>query len=411
MKLIADIPQTKAQENCIKRAYQLSKVQWYAKAPMPANVWYRTATEPFHYEKAFHIPYATMTGMAYSSCRAVEKFVPYNVSLETFMTALMNPNSVLYTKNLHGVGAGSISSYYGTVCSTFVSHCTGRPYRTICKAWPDLTEEIDVTETLDNMQLCDIIDNPKKHIAIITGLWRDEEGHVQKVEVSESILPVAATRVFNAEQFRGFYIAHDYRIFRYDLPEDLSYTPSPYIPLEGDAEQEVPTYDIMTNWGHNANCLKNLEPVELSVIRGAWDEFAVTAPDGSVKTYPAGEKVKVETPVVGDYTAVAKKGEAVSTAVCWHVVDLQADCPRTCKVGEPLEITFQNAEDDAVFHCMVNAFPTNSILRQKYLTEEEAKAGCITVEGLPVGRCWVIVIAKNKNGAYCSNHVYLDVTE
>lgn len=403
MKLYADIPKSKAYENCIKRAYQMTSVQWYPRELMPANIVYTDGAGEFVYTKAFHHPYGWRQGMAYSSCRATEKFVGYNISMETFMTATENPHSILYTRNLHGVGAGSIGSYYGIVCSCFVSYVTGRPYRTVCKAWPELTEEIS-TDNLDNLQLCDIVDNPQKHIAIITGLWRDEEGHVQKIEISESVLPTAVTRTYVPEQFYGYWVNRGFRVFRYKLPEDLSYTPSPYAPLPGEGEPDAPVFEIMTNWGNKANCLLNDEPVELSVLKGEWDKFIVTSPDGTVKTYTAGTAVPVDCPTVGDYTAYAVKGDKKSAEITWHVHDLQV------KV-ENGTISFRNAEKDPVFHCIINKEGTNGIAAQYYLTETEAAAGVFAQPQLPAGKYWCIVMANNSFGTYVSNHFSFEITE
>ena len=60
----------------------------------------------------------------YSSVKQLDKFVGLEVSFETFVSAVNNPYSVLYTEN---VGASpyygrNCSVYYGSVCSATVNY-------------------------------------------------------------------------------------------------------------------------------------------------------------------------------------------------------------------------------------------------------------------------------------------------
>ncbi len=67
-------------------------------------------------------------GLPYSSVKEKDKFVGLEVSFHTFMTALHNPRSVLYTEDVkespyYGTNCGP---YYGTVCSGAVNYALGK---------------------------------------------------------------------------------------------------------------------------------------------------------------------------------------------------------------------------------------------------------------------------------------------
>lgn len=79
-----------------------------------------------------YCPNISYKGLVYSSVLETNTFVGIDVSFHTFMTALRNPKSVLYTENInrppyHGDLMGK-GAYYGTVCSGFVSYALGLRY-------------------------------------------------------------------------------------------------------------------------------------------------------------------------------------------------------------------------------------------------------------------------------------------
>ena len=414
MKLIHDVPSSQGVANALKRARQFTEIQWHPKAYMPACYGLYMPKEDGSIDwtsyRPFHRAWRPQLGLPYSSCRKSERFIGYNVSIETFMTALMNPHSVLYTKNLHGTG-GAVSSYYGTVCSATVSHVLNMPYRTICKEWPDLPgiTEIDATVP-ENLMLGDILDDPKSHVAIITDILRDENGKVHFIEVTECTPPFTIRRTYDLEAFAGWWLVR-FRAFRYAGIHDVPYTPSPYVRLEGEEEVYPTDFKLMTNWGHKVNVLLEEEPVELTVIKGEWDTFEVTAPDGSVASYPAGEQVPVVCDQVGDYSAVCVKGSEKSEPVIWHVHNLRLTLDKeTYKVGEPINLHFENAENDCVFHYIINKVENNGI--RIHANVEADASGTITTPGIDAaGEHWACVIAKNEYGCYVSGHVPLTVAE
>lgn len=67
-----------------KRAQQITNIRWEAKSDVPRKTGHFAAG-------------GTYTGIPYSSVKEMDKFVGFDVSFHTFMTAVNNPRSVLYT--------------------------------------------------------------------------------------------------------------------------------------------------------------------------------------------------------------------------------------------------------------------------------------------------------------------------
>ncbi len=87
-----------------------------------------------------HFPaWRPQTGLNYSAARFAEKYVGINVSFETYISALSNPDSVMYTRNLQGKHNLS-SAYYGTVCSEFASYVFDLPFHIDCQQWSSLED-------------------------------------------------------------------------------------------------------------------------------------------------------------------------------------------------------------------------------------------------------------------------------
>ena len=61
------------------------------------------------------------TGVPYSSVKSVGRYIGFDIFLKTFLAAVQNPHSVLYTENLYGE-VKNAECYYGKVCSSYTSY-------------------------------------------------------------------------------------------------------------------------------------------------------------------------------------------------------------------------------------------------------------------------------------------------
>ena len=408
MQLYPDKPQSKGVENALKRAKQMVELQWVPIQKIPAGYGFTSPTGK-HFIDAWLPAHLPQTGMIYSSSRVHNKFVGTNVSIETFMTALANPNSVLYTRPQHGLCRCGFS-FYGTVCSVFASYVCDLPYSVPTSAWLKVPGVSVVEfERLEELQLCDILlvyDPPRSmtHIAVITDILRDVNGNVHKIYVSESTTPRCRCTAFTPEQFRRYWLDDGYQVVRYAGIHDVTYTPSPYIPLEGDPYTEPPVYNstFMADYGNKAN-YKPDETVEFSVFEEGWETVEISGPDGLAVSLPiTGSTVSYTPSVPGFYTAVCRKGGQVSQSVefCAAQAEITLD-KDTFAVGEPIRAAFRALiPDDEIFHVIIS----NQDLFQRgnrALTQEEIAARRIEfANDLAPGKYVVSIAARGRYGIY-----------
>ena len=209
MVRIPDVPVFPGMANALRRARQLADLRWTPIRPFPAGMPEGAQPKPGQakvYYPIFLPAWRPQTGANYSAARFDEKYIGFNVSLHTYMTALANPDSVLYTRSLHGKAPLS-SAFYGTVCSEFVSYVLDLPFHIDCQQWPylDGIEEINPLP-LENLKLCDVLNEATRHTAIITGINRDAEGKVVDITVTESTLPHIQTRTFAPQEFVEYWL-------------------------------------------------------------------------------------------------------------------------------------------------------------------------------------------------------------
>lgn len=134
------------------------------------------------------------TGVPYSSVKSVGRYIGFDIFLKTFLAAVQNPHSVLYTENLHGE-VSNAECYYGKVCSSYTS------YALQCGIWyvsrlhgPAYRKGVTLIapQSAQSARLGDIIYRPPAtagagaHIELVTGVTEGGEGKVTHVRVEES---------------------------------------------------------------------------------------------------------------------------------------------------------------------------------------------------------------------------------
>ena len=135
-------------QNAVKKAHQMTDLEFVSHDTLKANF------------KKTYLPNKHYKGLIYSFPQETSTFVGLDVSFHTFMTALHNPRSVVYTEHLnkypyHGKRIGS---YYGTVCSGFVSYALGfKAYQTTYDiAKHDFMTLVD-DQSVKGIQLADVL--------------------------------------------------------------------------------------------------------------------------------------------------------------------------------------------------------------------------------------------------------------
>ncbi len=395
-KVYSDKPANPGMKNALLRAQQLLKLRWTPIGSYP--VVYPAAVIGGPTLKGFYKAYRPQTGVGYSAVGYTnEKYVGVNVSIHTYMTAMANPKSVLYTQNQHECGRLS-AAFYGTVCSEFASFVLGFPFHIDCPQFSKMEDMEHVNTTaLENLQLCDLLNEPKTHTAVITGIDRNENGKVVSITVTESTLPKVTETVFLPEEFTNYYLKNGYEVVRYKKLSAVTYTPDPWVQLEGDpkAERPVPNPIILPNYGDQANYRLG-ESVTLSIfdsaytivlLRHDWEETALPVEDGDVIFTP--EKT-------GYYQAVAVSAAGESQAAEFCVTDATVTTDKESYAsGENICVSCICPAGDELTGFMVKT--DKSAKYWGYVAENGGLPEAIT---LPAGDYYIIAHYRNIFGVY-----------
>jgi hypothetical protein len=254
------------------------------------------------------------------------------------------------------------------------------------------------TDCLDYLRLCDVVLDPKHHIAMVTGIGRDEAGTVQQIVVSEPTMPLTGSTAFTPREFRHYWLENGYSVYRYDRMEQVSDAPELYVPGSE-------TFALLPDFGNKANYRVADEPVELWALEEGWATVEVTDPAGKRTCYPLEDGCVVLRPaVVGRYSACLVKDGVRSGKVCWRMSDLRAEGEKqTYRVGEPIRCRFYNeTKEDEVFRVVLNK-PDYAVQWGRFLIEEEKTDGCCTFPAVETpGRYTLIALARNEYGVYTS---------
>lgn len=428
--LYHDRPENQGVENGLKRAKQMVDYEWTPLRLIPSNHKIFDADGNKHYLDTWTQAGLPQKGVMYSSARIVDKHVGFEVTLDTLSTALMNPDSVLYTRTLHGTSGHGVGCYYGIVCSAFASYVHDLPYQVICAHWPSypgvthLDMEENWPESADGLKLLDIVLNPKQHIAVITDIIRDIDGHVLAIEVSESVLPVARRLIFNLDEFRTYWFENGFTLFRRSGLEKITYTPNPWSAVEGDeelidesniCEMQAAEYapSFMTDYGDKANYALG-EPVIISVFDDAIKEIDIYDADDNCTTLPVKDgKITYCPEKAGIYFASGVNRYEEEEEVTWYTFDTVVKPDKTeYKTGEPIHFTFADAENQ---DRMINFYLKTHDRYLKFsgvFTEKDRKAGEYTIPGIKdAGDYYLCVYSRSPYAQYGSVEVKIDIVE
>lgn len=196
-----------------------------------------------------HFPAGVLvTGAPYSSARAYNKMIGIDVSIHTFLAAVANPRSVLYTRKLR---TRNSATFYGTVCSAFDDYAMGFNFNVttaFMRSW-DILEQHPYTA----IEVGDFLVNGD-HTVLIVALKRDQYGRIETVTYSEAWPPKVRTienQPFNT--FQSTRVADGYKVYRYPKIDDVQYNQIPYVQCFDEEEPEIPPFpDIMSEYGDHA---------------------------------------------------------------------------------------------------------------------------------------------------------------
>ena len=250
--------------NAVKKAYQMTDLKF-------------TPINPIGKRNGTFEPGMTYKGVMYSSTNELETYVGKDISIHTLMTAIHNPRSKIYTEDIsklpyHGKNG---KAYYGSVCSSFVSHALGLVPRYYANDFPlsDMMQDI-IYSMPEDLQIADVLWKDG-HVAMITDIRTDNNGQVTKIESSECA-GAGCKRYYRTRQQIDKLLQTRYKkVLRYkQLYRNTNYTPFPQFvavfdetPVmfkynddlcvdKGDKSCYLENEDVVVNIFHDFDCLE-----------------------------------------------------------------------------------------------------------------------------------------------------------
>lgn len=380
-------------QNAIKKAHQMTDLEFVPVDTIRAN------------KSMTYRPNRTYKGLVYSSVQETSTFVGLDVSLHSFMTAMHNPRSVVYTENLRDkkYHSNRTASYYGTVCSAFVSHALGF---TAYETTYDIPELESMTLVADQsakgIQLADVLWQ-KGHVALITGIRRNKNtGEVVWIEISEAWLTGCRRRVVNGEtEFNKMLKKGEWKIYRYNNFENNGYQPwTDFVAVEGETRTPFTYNDAICPNKGDQSCYAIGETVVLNMAEG-YQQLEIYKDSKLYKRIDLGNKVDVALSNLpyGDYKARVTKKQQVSDFAYWKVIDVHVNNNE----GKDI-VTFSSANATPVYLEFCTKAGSRPTWAWYILTEEDLQNGYVKLSKLPIARR----LKKKKEDMYTKMHFECD---
>jgi len=371
------------QDEAVTRARILSRVKWTPVAdgmPVRGKGSFKKGVE--------------YTGVPYSSVKHVGRYIGFDISLRTFLAAVQNPHSVVYTENLSGK-VKNAACYYGAVCSSFTSYGLG------CAMWyrsvhhtPPHREGIAPVEpqSAQAARVGDIVYTPPQpgaHVELVTAITRGEDGRVTHVRVEDSWPPTTRNLHRSAKNFNAHIGSRDRKLYRitdraawlgqnsaeslrFPNYQDDAATPAINRVLLLDRGDWVP-YQKGQPVRFNLMDRDNRGIRKLVIKRGKAVVEEINGPGKGV--------VERQFPTCGDYRAYCEMADGSRSPACEFAVcdlDFSFDTKDAC-VGKPLDLAFTSANTKVVIaflHVPLSPLGYHGCV---FVTEQDRRKGKVTI--------------------------------
>lgn len=413
-KEIHDVPENSGVQNVINRAYQMAKLTYKPVANLPTQV--NTSAYP-HY-----IPTGTrVKGVMYSSVRNESLYVPQCVNFNAYMTALLNPNSYIYTKTEPSPHYNALT-YYGAVCSSMVAWCYGIDNvvpTTVSFATYDGVNVI-ANQSPDGLKLGDMLNRSNSHIAIVTDIKRTEAGVITGIEITEQVNisshPMTRSTMYLPSEIQSDFFNKGYVAMRYSYISEVPYTPTPWVNLGSETTQPIVNANLSPRRGDTANWRPG-EIVEIDVTDSATFTGVKLFKNDvleSTTSLPANNLIQFDGLDYGSYKVCLTSGTKDSDFVYFNIVD--TDVSYTALGSNQVRVTYSSNNGTPASICFCEALSSDSDYRATrgfhVLTSAEIQAGETTVSAptTDARSTWLMkVMFKTEFGLYSSDLTSVEV--
>ncbi|QDT92556.1 hypothetical protein [Gimesia algae] len=411
-------PQTEKTDTDRLQAWQRKGVEY---ARIMSQVKWTPVAEGMPRRKGTFEPGKEYTGVPYSSVKYIGRYIGFDIYLKTFLAAVENPHSVLYTENLYGKVANA-ECYYGKVCSSYTS------YALQCGVWyvsrlhnPPYREGVMLVEpqTAQAAQVGDIIYTPPQpgsHVEIVTRVTRNAEGKVTHVRVEESRPLTTKTSNRSVSTFNSHLKARGRKLFRItdlDAWRGQNKAESFLFPnYEEDAKTPVINRVLLLDRGDWVPYFKD-QKVKINIMdrddQGV-KTLVVKRGDKVVKEIdqPGKGVIELSFSTCGDYTAHCIMNDGSQSQTCeFSVCDLDFSIStKTASKSEPWELQINSDNMKVIMALLVNEADSYDY-HNIYVTEQDRQNGTVHIPANLIqtaGKMQVWLVGENKYGRLKKRH-------
>lgn len=255
------MPESRGVLNLIKRCRQLTDIEWTPAVDLP-RLMRETLTQPTDSDYAANMSTIYLgkfsagkkyKGIPYGRCDDLgaygysNSYVGLHIDLETFITAVSNPQSYVSLESSGNV-LDHQSIVFAAVCSALTCYALNVSYKPTSNI-PTIDGLQFITElTVDGeyispntFKLGDVLNLQGDHTVMITDLVKDDNGNVIYIEESEATMQGNGNKDVEGGETGGLcrrvgYSVSEffdrfggYQLLRYDYIDAIPYTPSKYV--------------------------------------------------------------------------------------------------------------------------------------------------------------------------------------
>jgi hypothetical protein len=374
--------------NVLRRASQMSTIQWTPLNNVPWN-------------SGVFLPGTIIVGIPYSSTKQINKYVGLDVSFHTFMTAVHNPRSVMYTENLsmspyNGVNC---ATYYGTVCSTCVDYALGIDIPYPSKCFPDHPDFDEVMLTdLGQLEPGDVLYRPG-HVFMIYRVAMSSGGAPISITKYEAGSKICCLETVSATNFAERLNSEGLRVFRYRKIDDVTeYSPSEYIPVGNEPAVIVRYNDVLCPNHGDHSVYRVDEPVIINSFDSSFTNLIIEGDDYS-RSIPREDDMEIRGLPPGSYVAYLVSDDSRSDSVAFIVADPHVEIQKSGR----LHIVFSCAQGTP--HFCVLCDEVGSFKNIIDFSEEDVDRGFVDVDYPDLAMYYCKVVFQTPFGTVINNPI------
>lgn len=208
--------------------------------------------------------------------KELDKFVGHEVSFYTFLTAVQNPKSVLYTEHVGNVPYNGINcaAYYGTVCSMSVNYALGLDYPFQSNMYSDLPffEKVKQQDPY-GAKIGDVLGR-SGHVVLIEDIKYNNDGTISSVYILESLDSYTKIKRYSLDSFVKRWETSSWVLYRYlDFGRVIRQEEYPFLSSVSLDNYSVEYESAICAQRGDKSCYRQGEQVVINVLSPCSREF------------------------------------------------------------------------------------------------------------------------------------------